>query len=118
MGFRITDFVTLIFRGILCFIYAMTTVWKFSIVFLGIMPFMAIFVVILVTRIKKFTVIELKAYGSAGKIAQEVLSSLRTVLSFGLMKNEIAKYGENLAEAENMSTRKGMPLSIAFTTKY
>jgi ATP-binding cassette subfamily B (MDR/TAP) protein 1 len=108
MGFKISDFIVLAGRGLGCFIYAMISAWKFSIVFLGIMPFLAACVVLLIIFIKRFTLIELKAYGHAGKVAQEVLSSLRTVLAFGSMKKEVAKYEVNQREAEKMSTKKGL----------
>lgn len=108
MGFKITDFISLAGRGVGCFIYAMVAAWKFSIIFVALMPFMAGSIVILISLIKKYTIIELKAYGVGGKIAQEVLSSLRTVLSFGSMKHEVIKYGKNQTEAEKMSTKKGL----------
>ena len=108
MGFKISDFISLVGRGIGCLIYAMIAAWKFSIVFLGIMPFMSVCIVVLINLVKKYTVIELTSYGKAGKIAQEVLSSLRTVLAFGSMKKEIEKYNANLTEAEKMSTKKGL----------
>ncbi len=41
------------------------------------------------------------------KIAQETLSSIRTVISFGLHKLFIQKYSNNLKEAENISIKKG-----------
>lgn len=108
MGFKISDFVSLCGRGLGCFIYAMIAAWKFSIVFLVIMPFMSGSVVILINLIKKYTIIELKAYGFAGKIAQEVLSSIRTILAFGSMRHEVKKYGDNLHEAQKMATKKGL----------
>lgn len=107
MGFKISDFICLVGRGIGCFIYAMIAAWKFSIVFLAIMPFMSGSVVILINLIKKYTVIELKAYGMAGKIAQEVLSSIRTILAFGSMRQEVDKYAVSLTEAQKMATKKG-----------
>ena len=66
--------------------------------------------------IKKYTVKEFSAYGSAGTIAQETLSSIRTVFSLGLQKKKMQKYLENLLEADQMSTRKAAITStlIAF----
>nr|QUF59441.1 ATP-binding cassette transporter Abcb1-like12 [Brachionus angularis] len=108
MGFKIPDFISLVGRGIGCFIYAMISAWKFSIVFLAIMPFISASTSFLITFIKKFTISELKSYGIAGNIAQEVLSSIRTVVSFGLMKKEIKNYENNLLDAEKMSIKKGL----------
>lgn len=107
MGFKISDFIVMVGRGVGCLIYAMIAAWKFSIVFLALMPFMSVCIVVLINLVKKYTVVELKSYGHAGKVAQEVLSSLRTVLAFGSMKKEIEKYNVSLTEAEKMSTKKG-----------
>lgn len=90
----------------------MTTTWKFSIVFLAIMPFISACTTILIVLVKKYTILELKSYGDAGKVAQEVLSSLRTVLSFGSMQKEIKRYEKNLINAENLATKKGLSLGI------
>lgn len=108
MGFKISDFVCLCGRGLGCFIYAMISAWKFSIVFVAIMPFMAGSVFSLISLIKKYTIIELKAYGKAGSIAQEVLSSIRTILAFGSMRHEVDKYADSLDHAEKMATKKGL----------
>jgi ABC-type bacteriocin/lantibiotic exporter with double-glycine peptidase domain len=62
----------------------------------------------MVGTIKKYTIQEMQAYGKAGSIAQEVLSSIRTILSFGLHKKSVENYTENLKSAENMSIKKGI----------
>jgi ATP-binding cassette subfamily B (MDR/TAP) protein 1 len=112
MGYKISDFISMIGRGIGCFIYAMISSWKFTIVFLGIMPFISICTAFIIIFAKKYTVKELKGYEIAGKIAQEVLSSIRTVYSFGSMKHEVEKYEKNLSAAEVMSTKKGLVAGI------
>lgn len=62
----------------------------------------------MVMKMKKYTADELKAYESAGNIAQEMLSSIRTVLAFGIEKKAILKYTENLKEAEDLAKKKGL----------
>ncbi|KAI9333111.1 P-loop containing nucleoside triphosphate hydrolase protein [Obelidium mucronatum] len=58
------------------------------------------------------------AYAEAGAIAQEVLSSLRTVTSFGGQKRELARYSEKLKRAEWMGIRgavaNGLATGVAF----
>ena len=61
----------------------------------------------MIIMVKKYTVKEFQAYGAAGKVAQEVLSSIRTVFAFGLQKKKTALYDENLGSAEAMSIKKG-----------
>nr|QNH67872.1 ATP-binding cassette transporter subfamily B member 1-like protein X12 [Brachionus rotundiformis] len=108
MGFKIAEFISLIGRGIGCLIYALISAWKFSIVALAIMPFISVSTAFMISFIKKFTIKELESYGISGKIAQEVLSSIRVVLSFGSMRKEIKNYETNLENAEKMSIKKGL----------
>ena len=90
----------------------MITTWKFSIVFLGIMPFITICTVFLIVFMKKFTTDELKSYGKAGNIAQEALSSIRTVFAFGGMKKEIKNYENSLKTAEDIAIKKGISIGV------
>ena len=46
----------------------------------------------LLKLIKKMTAIELEAYGRAGVIAEEVISSIRTVLSYNGQQKEIQRF--------------------------
>ena len=62
----------------------------------------------MVAMIKKYTALEFKEYGRAGSIAQESLSSIRTVLSLGIHSKAIHNYAENLKSAENMAIKKGL----------
>jgi ABC-type multidrug transport system fused ATPase/permease subunit len=66
----------------------------------------------MVKMIKKYTSEEFKAYGKAGSISQEALSSIRTVLSFGIHKRLIKMYAEKLKLAENMAIKKGLLTGI------
>ena len=62
---------------------------------------------LMVLMIKKYTIEEFKAYGKAGSIAQEALSSIRTVLSLGVHKKVSKTYASNLKMAEKMAQKKG-----------
>nr|APD26515.1 ATP-binding cassette transporter subfamily B member 1-like X11 protein [Brachionus koreanus] len=106
-GYKIGDFISILTRALSCFIYAMISAWKFGLVMLSILPFMIISTVLMVMFIKKYSIEEYVGYGSAGQIAQEALSSIRTVLSFGTMKNVIRNYKNNLNISEKISLKKG-----------
>nr|QNH67869.1 ATP-binding cassette transporter subfamily B member 1-like protein X2 [Brachionus rotundiformis] len=95
-------------RGIACTIMALVKAWKFTIVFFALIPFMILSTALMVVLVRKYTVEEFKAYGTAGGIAQEALSSIRTVLAFGLTKNTINNYSKNLDDAEKMAKKKGI----------
>lgn len=51
---------------------------------------------------------ELKSYSGAGYIAEEVLSSIRTVIAFGGSNKEVERYQSNLTDAEHTGKLKGM----------
>lgn len=59
---------------------------------------------------------ELDAYGSAGAIAEEVLSSIRTVVAFGGQQKELQRYNTNLVFARKNNIRRGLfnGLSMGF----
>jgi ABC-type bacteriocin/lantibiotic exporter with double-glycine peptidase domain len=62
----------------------------------------------MVEMIKKYTIEEFKSYGKAGSIAQEALSSIRTVLSLGVQKDIAKTYSSNLKLSETMAKKKGI----------
>ena len=107
IGYKFTDFIILIGRGVACLIYALVSAWKFSIVFLPIVPVIVTSTNLMIRVIKKYSIREFSSYGKASKIAQEVLSSLKTVISFGLQKKLIDNYEKNLFDAESNGIRKG-----------
>ena len=49
---------------------------------------------------------ELDAYARAGAIAQEVLSSIRTVVAFGGQDKECLRYNANLSDARKFGVKK------------
>lgn len=99
-------------RALACLILAMIKAWKFSIVFLALTPFIVASTMLTITMIKKYTIKEFRAYGSASRVAQEVLSSVRTVISLGLQKTKIKSYDKSLNDAENMAKKKGLLTGI------
>ena len=107
MIYKIADFFSNLSRALSCIIYALVTSWKFSIVFLALLPFLVMATVLFVLKMKKHTMLEFGSYGAAGKIAQEILSALRTVLALGLQKKAILTYGDELRNAEAAGIRKG-----------
>lgn len=51
---------------------------------------------------------ELKAYSSAGAVAEEVLGSIRTVVAFGGERKELDRYRNRLSSAESNGRKKGL----------
>lgn len=55
---------------------------------------------------------EAEASGKAGAIAEEVLSSIRTVYAFSGQKKEIERYQEHLIDARKINIKKGIKLVV------
>ncbi|XP_041056608.1 bile salt export pump-like isoform X2 [Carcharodon carcharias] len=66
--------------------------------------------------VSKLTGLGLKAYAKAGAVADEVLSSIRTVAAFSGEKKEVERYDKNLVFAQRWGVRKGM--IVGFFTGY
>lgn len=62
----------------------------------------------MVIKMKQYSLAELRAYEGAGKVAQEMLSSIRVVLAYALEQKAIDKYASNLSAAEQMAKKKGL----------
>ena len=63
--------------------------------------------------VASFTSLEQKQYASAGAVAEEVLSSIRTVLAFGGEEKEAARYDQKLKKARRLGVKKGLALGIS-----
>ncbi|XP_039378890.1 ATP-dependent translocase ABCB1-like [Mauremys reevesii] len=61
---------------------------------------------------------ELTAYAKAGAIAEEVLSSVRTVVAFGGQEKEINRYTNKLAEAKNLGIKKAIASKLSLDFLY
>ncbi|KAL5007363.1 hypothetical protein ScPMuIL_016169 [Solemya velum] len=81
--------------------------WKLTLVILAISPLLAACAFFMTKMIASMSGKELKAYSRAGAVAEEVLSSIRTVVAFGGQEKEVKRYGKNLGEAKEFGIKKG-----------
>lgn len=89
---------------IFSFIYG----WKLTLVILSCAPIIIISTAIVARMQSTLTEKELKAYSKAGSVAEEVLSSIRTVVAFGGENKELKRYEERLKPAEKNGKKKGI----------
>lgn len=82
--------------------------WKLTLVILSCAPIIIISTAIVAHMQSSLTEKELKAYSKAGTVAEEVLSSIRTVIAFGGQKKELLRYEERLKPAEKNGKKKGI----------
>jgi ABC-type multidrug transport system fused ATPase/permease subunit len=112
IGYKFVDFIIMASRGFACILLALFTLWDFSAIFLLIVPIFVASSVLMVSTVKNYTIKGLAAYGLAGKIAHEMLSSIRTVVSFGLERKAVCWYEEKLKVAEKTELRKNILVGI------
>lgn len=108
INFRLGDFLNQFTRGLSCVILALALAWKFSVVFLALVPVMVLSAMRMTDLVRRYSTDENKSYANAGRIAHEMLSSLRTVLAFGLETRSLQLYADNLESVERMSKKKGL----------
>lgn len=74
--------------------------WELTLVIFSAMPILIIAVSICARAVSVFSAKEQNIYGKAGAIAEEVLSSIRTVIAFGGEEKEIDRYDSRLVLAK------------------
>uniref|UniRef100_A0A3P9JUV8 ATP-binding cassette, sub-family B (MDR/TAP), member 11a n=1 Tax=Oryzias latipes TaxID=8090 RepID=A0A3P9JUV8_ORYLA len=80
--------------------------WKLTLVVVAVSPLIGM------GAVARLTGRELKAYAKAGAVADEVLSSIRTVAAFGGEEKEAERYDRNLVEAQNWGVKKGSIIGV------
>ncbi|XP_040289632.1 ATP-binding cassette sub-family B member 5-like isoform X1 [Bufo bufo] len=87
--------------------------WQLALVILATSPVVAISTAICSKMVVSLTSKELSAYAKAGSVAEEVLSSIRTVVAFGGQEKEIQRYTNNLGEAKQIGIKKAITSQLA-----
>ncbi|NXE46511.1 ABCBB protein, partial [Casuarius casuarius] len=94
------------------FLLGFVSGWKLTLVIIAVSPLIGIGAAIYGLAVAKLTGRELKAYAKAGAVADEVLSSIRTVAAFGGEKKEVERYDKNLVFAQHWGIRKGIIMGL------
>jgi ABC-type multidrug transport system fused ATPase/permease subunit len=87
--------------------------WRLTLVLLGFTPFLVICGSIFSVIFTRFASAEQKEYAGAGAVAEEVLSSIRTVVAFGGEYKEAGRYDSKLNEAKLLGAKKGFAVGTA-----
>nr|AAK52958.1 bile salt export pump [Leucoraja erinacea] len=90
--------------------------WKLTLVIIAVSPLIGLGAALMALSVARLTGLGLKAYAKAGAVADEVLSSIRTVAAFSGEKKEVDRYDRNLVFAQRWGIRKGM--IMGFFTGY
>ncbi|XP_051261014.1 bile salt export pump [Dicentrarchus labrax] len=86
--------------------------WKLTLVVIAVSPLIGLAAGLMAMAVGRLTGRELKAYAKAGAVADEVLSSIRTVAAFGGEEKESERYDRNLVEAQNFGVKKGTVIGV------
>ncbi|KAM4557786.1 bile salt export pump [Odontesthes bonariensis] len=86
--------------------------WKLTLVVIAVSPLIGLAAGLMAMAVARLTGRELKAYAKAGAVADEVLSSIRTVAAFGGEEKETERYDRNLEEAQNWGVKKGSVIGV------
>uniref|UniRef100_A0A1A9X3Q1 ABC-type xenobiotic transporter n=1 Tax=Glossina brevipalpis TaxID=37001 RepID=A0A1A9X3Q1_9MUSC len=108
IGEKIGIFTYLIMTFVLGIAVSFFYGWKLTLVMLLCCPFIVLSTALVAKIQSSLTVKELKAYANAGAVAEEVFSSLRTVLAFGGEKKEVERFTNLLKPAEDMGRKRGL----------
>ncbi|XP_041649046.1 ATP-binding cassette, sub-family B (MDR/TAP), member 4 [Cheilinus undulatus] len=95
------------------FIIGFSKGWKLTLVILAVSPALGISAALFSKVLASFTTKEQTAYAKAGAVAEEVLSSIRTVFAFSGQNREIQRYNKNLVDAKDMGVKKAISANIA-----
>ncbi|XP_033762430.1 ATP-dependent translocase ABCB1-like isoform X2 [Pecten maximus] len=87
--------------------------WKLTLVILAISPLLAATGFVMNKLVGTMSSLELKAYAKAGAVAEEVLSSIRTVVAFGGQKKEFVRYDKNLEHAKAIGVKKSLTSGLS-----
>ena len=113
MGEKIGMMLRFIFAGLTAFIYPFIANWLLSLVLLSLVPILAVMGGVMGKIMTSVSKDETEHYATAGSLAEEVLSSVRTVVAFGGQEKEVDKYSVELKSAQKNAFVRG---SLAATT--
>ncbi|XP_048749989.2 ATP-dependent translocase ABCB1-like isoform X1 [Ostrea edulis] len=80
--------------------------WKMTLVMMSITPILAVSAGVFSVFIRNYTKREQESYAGAGSVAEEVLSCIRTVISFNGQRQEQIRYEKELTESKRIGIRK------------
>nr|XP_022339240.1 multidrug resistance protein 1-like isoform X1 [Crassostrea virginica] len=80
--------------------------WKMTLVMMSVTPLLAVSAGVMSVFLRNYTKREQESYAGAGSVAEEVLSCIRTVISFNGQRQEQLRYENALKESRRLGIRK------------
>ncbi|XP_076777029.1 ATP-binding cassette sub-family B member 5 [Arvicanthis niloticus] len=118
----IGDKIPLMFQNISGFsiglVISLIKSWKLSLVVLSTSPLIMASSALCSRMVISLTSKELDAYSKAGAVAEEALSSIRTVTAFGAQEKEIQRYTQNLKNAKDAGIKRAIASKLSLGAVY
>ncbi|KAJ3333668.1 GTPase-activating protein [Blyttiomyces sp. JEL0837] len=92
--------------------------WRLTLVLMSVIPLIVVSAIITNTFAARFQAKILQMYSKAGTIAEETLSSVRTVTAFNGQKKMTARYGSELGGARDAGIRKSIVSGLGVGTLF
>ncbi|VDL93089.1 unnamed protein product [Schistocephalus solidus] len=115
IGERLGHFLQNISTFLAAVIVSLVSGWKLALVGLSITPLVLTAFLILAFSLRKFSVKEILSYESAGTIATEVLTAIRTVFAFGGQEKECARYEKELQASSRIFFLKSVFVGLGMS---
>uniref|UniRef100_K1Q4F4 ABC-type xenobiotic transporter n=1 Tax=Magallana gigas TaxID=29159 RepID=K1Q4F4_MAGGI len=112
MGDKIATFFQWTTTFVVSFIIAFISGWKLALATVAFCPLIILIGGTLTRWVRNLSGEESQAYASAGSVAEEVFSTIRTVTAFNGQEKECKRYNANLMHAKNNAAKKGVVLGL------
>ncbi|KAH7361338.1 P-loop containing nucleoside triphosphate hydrolase protein [Pyrenochaeta sp. MPI-SDFR-AT-0127] len=100
------------------FAVAFSQSWQLTLVMLGVVLITMALMGFIVGNDQKFEGLLLKRYEECSLVAEDALTSIKTVVAFGAVNKFLAKYDSILAQAEKVGKKKGPFVGMMFAAQY
>ncbi|KAK9342906.1 P-loop containing nucleoside triphosphate hydrolase protein [Lipomyces starkeyi] len=118
----ISEKITLSLSGISTFIAAfvvgLVKSWKLTLIMMSIVITMLLVLPLLTRIVARYAKHTILGYAGSGKVAEEVLSCIRTVQAFGMQERVAEEYDQHLAVTEKWGSRQGAAMALITGTVY
>ncbi|CAK1554106.1 unnamed protein product [Leptosia nina] len=108
MGEKLGVVANLVGTAIICLCQAFPQGWELTLACFSVVPFSIAASVILSNYQTRSSAREMGSYSQAGKQAEEVLKSVRTIVAFGGEGKEVERYRRLLEPAEKYGRKRGL----------
>nr|QGA73384.1 multidrug resistance protein 49-like protein [Spodoptera frugiperda] len=108
MGDKLAVVSNLVGTAIICLCTAFPLGWELTLACVSVMPFSIAVSIILTNYQTKSSILEMESYSQAGKQAEEVLKSVRTIVAFNGENKEVDRYTKLLQPAEKQGRKRGL----------